>query len=96
MDKVFENLAQYLYSQSVLWKLITDAITHRRLEVISNRVKPQTGGNWTEQMLKKLQQVVQADRVSQEIDGYFEDIRNALNDCEVSGKCCELQCNQPT
>lgn len=34
-------------------------------------------------MLNQLQKVVEADKISQEIDGYFDDIKNAFTECEV-------------
>lgn len=60
---------------------------HRKLEEISNKARLQESKDWKEQMLNRLQQVLEADKI-QEIDGYFDEIKNAFCDCEVCIPTC--------
>lgn len=57
---------------------------------ISNKARPQENGNWTQQMLNQLQKMVEADKISQEINGYFDEIKNAFTECEVYVLTCNI------
>lgn len=83
MAGIFESLAKY-NAIPMNWRFWSDIVTHRKMEEISKKARPQKGEDWKQQMLNQLQKVVQADKVSQEIDEYFEEIKDAFSDCEVS------------
>src|ERR1700761_981311 len=50
---------------------------------INSKASPQQNKDWLEQALKKMDKIVSADRISQEITKYFEDIRKAFDACQV-------------
>lgn len=89
MVEIFDTLAKYDASLPIA--NLDLIFIYRNLEDISNKARPQESKNWTQQMLNRLHKVVEADKISQEIDSYFEEIKNAFSDCEVC--VCDLTCN---
>ena len=58
-------------------------IIYRELGKINSKASPQQDKNWGAQVLKKTNNIVSADKISQEITKYFEDIKKALDACQV-------------
>ena len=50
---------------------------------INSKASPQQNKNWVAQILRKTDNVVAADTISQEIAKYFEDIKDAFDACQV-------------
>jgi hypothetical protein len=58
-------------------------VIYRELGRISSKASPQQNKNWLAQALEKTDKIVSADKISQEITSYFEDIKNAFDACQV-------------
>ena len=56
---------------------------YRELGRINSKASPQQNKNWLAQALEKTDKIVSADKISQEITKYFEDIKNAFDVCQV-------------
>ncbi|KIK55427.1 hypothetical protein GYMLUDRAFT_248679 [Collybiopsis luxurians FD-317 M1] len=54
----------------------------KKLGRISSKASPQQNKNWLAQVLEKTDKIVSADKISQEITSYFEDIKNAFDACQ--------------